>query len=325
MRTQTPRRPKKVRRQLRALRTLSTPIEPGGWLTPPVARTIPLWIAVLLTGGFYAAGWSAGLVNALLYLVAPWEPSTITSPRLLIELMTSLGIIALAVAVMWMLARLTAQTPATVGLTARPSAPRGQLLVVALLAFGLIWGVKLLGQALPFVNSNAFPHNPTGDALATTLRLFESAFSGAAEELALLGVPVLALRAAGVRWRWIYVIAVLMRISFHLYYGVPFTLLMALWALGLVLLYQYTGRIWGLFLAHAVHNGIGAVYVAAEQALGREDAPVVLAAVAAFTLLLLVLAIWFLGLAIDGWSAMRRTGSRIMWRPRNRQSVTTTR
>lgn len=314
MSTQTRRRPKKLRRQFRALKMLSTPIEPDGWLSSPVPRAIPLWIALLITGGFYAVGWFDGLVNAIIYLIAPWQPSAMSSLRLLIEHVTSLGIIALAIAVMWMLARITAQTPTAVGLTARSSAPRGQVIAVALLAFGFIWGVKLLGQALPFVHANADPHNPTEDAFAATLRMFESMFSGAGEEFALLAVPVLALRAAGVRWRWIYVTTVLMRISFHLYYGVPFTLLMALWALGLVLLYQYSGRIWGLFFAHAAHNGIGAVYVATEHMLGVEDHPVILATLAGLSLLLLVLAIRQLGLALDGWSAMRRTGSRPMWR-----------
>ena len=318
--TARPRRRKKIRRQLRALKTLSTPIEPGGWSTTPTTRTVPLWIAVLLTGGFYAVGWFDGLVNAIIYLVAPWQPSALSSPRLLIELVSSLGIIALAVAVMWLLARLTAQTPSAVGLTARRTAPRGQTLSVALLAFGLIWAVKLLGEAVP---SNDFPHNPTQDTLNSALRLLESVLSGAGEELALLAVPVLALRAAGVRWRWIYVITVVMRVSFHLYYGVPFALLLGLWAFGLVLLYQYTGRIWGLFLAHAVHNGIGILSFVTDQALGRDDAPLSLVVAGVPTVLLLILAIRHVGLAVDGWSVMRRTGSRLMWRPRNRQPRST--
>ena len=318
--TARPRRRKKIRRQLRALKTLSTPIEPGGWSTTPTTRTVPLWIAVLLTGGLYAVGWFDGLVNAIIYLVAPWQPSALSSPRLLIELVSSLGIIALAVAVMWLLARLTAQTPSAVGLTARRTAPRGQTLSVALLAFGLIWAVKLLGAAVP---SNDFPHNPTQDTLNSALRLLESVLSGAGEELALLAVPVLALRAAGVRWRWIYVITVVMRVSFHLYYGVPFALLLGLWAFGLVLLYQYTGRIWGLFLAHAVHNGIGILSFVTDQALGRDDAPLSLVVAGVPTVLLLILAIRHVGLAVDGWSVMRRTGSRLMWRPRNRQPRST--
>src|SRR5699024_793102 len=223
--TPRPRRPKKIRRQLRALKTLSTPIEPGGWSTTPTTRTVPLWIAVLLTGGFYVVGWFDGLVNAIIYLVAPWQPSALSSPRLLIELVSSLGIIALAVAVMWLRVRLAVQTPSSVGLPARRTALRGQSLSVALLAFGLIWAVKLLGEAVP---SNDFPHNPTQDALNSVLRIFGSVLSGAGEELALLAVPVLALRAAGVRWRWIYVITVVMRVSFHLYYGVPFALLLGL-------------------------------------------------------------------------------------------------
>ena len=221
---------------------------------------------------------------------------------------------------MWLLARLTAQTPSAVGLTARRTAPRGQTLSVALLAFGLIWAVKLLGAAVP---SNDFPHNPTQDTLNSALRLLESVLSGAGEELSLLAVPVLALRAAGVRWRWIYVITVVMRVSFHLYYGVPFALLLGLWAFGLVLLYQYTGRIWGLFLAHAVHNGIGILSFVTDQALGRDDAPLSLVVAGVPTVLLLILAIRHLGLAVDGWSVMRRTGSRVMWHPRNRQPRST--
>ena len=67
--------------------------------------------------------------------------------------------------------------------------------------------------------------------------------SGAVEEIIVLAVPVVALRAAGHRWPTILITAVLLRTAFHVYYGVIAIPGHLVWALALALLYIATGRI----------------------------------------------------------------------------------
>ncbi len=84
--------------------------------------------------------------------------------------------------------------------------------------------------------------------------------SGAVEKIMVLAVPVVALRAAGHRWPTIPITAVLLRTAFHVYYGAIAILAHLAWALALALLYIATGRIWPLFLVHAMNNGIASFY-----------------------------------------------------------------
>ena len=208
----------------------------------------------MVTFSFYVIGWFPGLVAGIRYAISPWDRSAQTFLDVLVQLVPSVGLTLLAVVTLWMLAHLTGQPLAQVGLASAPRAPRWHAAAVAALALALITGVKVIGAAVPFLRTDGYPHNPLPDWPTALLRVVDSALGGAAEEFALLAVPVLALRAAGVQWRWIYLITVLLRISFHIYYGLPFALFMALWAFGLVLLYQFTGRIWGLFVAHALQQ-----------------------------------------------------------------------
>lgn len=53
---------------------------------------------------------------------------------------------------------------------------------------------------------------------------------------------------------------VLLRVIFHVYYGPTAYLGHIIWALTLVLLYAACGRIWPLFLAHALNNTIASLY-----------------------------------------------------------------
>ncbi|MGP5132021.1 CPBP family glutamic-type intramembrane protease [Brachybacterium tyrofermentans] len=307
------------RKHLTALRLFSTPIEPHGWQIPPTVRLIPLWVAVLVTFAFYAVGWFRGLVVGLRYAISPWDPSEQTFLDVLVELVPSAGLILLAVVTLWMLARLTGQSLAQIGLAPAPRVPRWHAAAVGAVALALITGVKLLGAAVPFTQTEGYPHNPIPDWPTALLRVVDAALGGAAEEFALLAVPVLALRAAGVRWRWIYGLTVVLRISFHIYYGLPFTLLMALWALGLVLLYQFTGRIWGLFVAHALHNALAAISVATSQIIGDAAGELVLIVVSVATIAICLFALVQLVRATDGYSAMKAAGFSLSWRPTNRQ------
>lgn len=83
--------------------------------------------------------------------------------------------------------------------------------------------------------------------------VFDSAMAGPTEELALLALPVIALRRVGYSWTTVCVTAACLRVPFHMYYGWT-AIIFAAWAIAAVFLYRRTGAIVAIILAHAAHN-----------------------------------------------------------------------
>ena len=94
--------------------------------------------------------------------------------------------------------------------------------------------------------------------VAVVVRLVDTAMAGPAEELALMALVVVGLRRCGYRWWVVVLVAVVVRVPFHLYYGWG-ALALSLWAVGVVLLYRRTGALLGIVAAHAIWNMFGAV------------------------------------------------------------------
>jgi hypothetical protein len=91
----------------------------------------------------------------------------------------------------------------------------------------------------------------TTDLLTHILTIAEAAMAGPSEELALMALVVVALHATGYN-RWvIVVVAILVRIPFHLYYGWS-AIALFVWVVLTILLYWRTGAIVGIVLAHTV-------------------------------------------------------------------------
>jgi hypothetical protein len=80
-------------------------------------------------------------------------------------------------------------------------------------------------------------------------QVLSSARAAVGEELVVLAVPVLLLRAARVPTRWIVVAVLALRLSFHLYYG-WFSLHVLLWAALFAGLYMVRGWLWPQVIAH---------------------------------------------------------------------------
>lgn len=243
--------------------TFSTPIEIPARDRPATRDkyALPLLVAVALVVVLYAMGWWDGLVNAIVVLQGKWDVEPRTIESVLRGMKGPLVRSALAVVVIWGLCRLVGQSTARVGLCPRDPFSGSRLFQAVVVAgsclmvtpIGFAVGTALGGDQAP-------PSRVLSDVPTAVLHTIESGLSGASEELALLAVPVLALRAARVPWWTVYVVATLIRISFHIYYGIPFALGMSVWAVSLVVLYQLTGRIWPMFMAHAAWD--------AQQALG---------------------------------------------------------
>jgi hypothetical protein len=94
---------------------------------------------------------------------------------------------------------------------------------------------------------------PQVDPLLNTLDVINSGMAGPAEELALLALVVVALRATGHSWAMVIATAIVLRVPFHLYYGWG-AVGLSVWAALMVPLYRRTNAIVAILLAHAVFN-----------------------------------------------------------------------
>ncbi|RDH95064.1 CAAX prenyl protease-like protein [Curtobacterium sp. AG1037] len=114
--------------------------------------------------------------------------------------------------------------------------------------------VALAGVSVVFhLEQNNYPWPGIEGAPAMILATIDAGLPGPSEELALTGLVVVALRRADVGWGWVYLVAVAVRIPFHLYYGWG-VLAFAFWPVAFVYLYRRTGAIWGLVAAHTVYD-----------------------------------------------------------------------
>lgn len=83
--------------------------------------------------------------------------------------------------------------------------------------------------------------------------------AGPFEELLLLGAVVWLLRSVGYSWTVVAVVAVVVRIPFHLYYGPAVPLGYWFWPLAAVFLYRYSGALLAFIVAHSLNNALAAV------------------------------------------------------------------
>jgi uncharacterized protein len=108
-----------------------------------------------------------------------------------------------------------------------------------------------------------YPIYPTqSHAAITAMQVVAGISAGIVEEIVVLGFLVRRLEQLGLRPAWVVIIAVLVRVSYHLYYGwgaVP----IALWALVSVLVYLRIRRLLPFILCHIAWDvaiPIGAFY-----------------------------------------------------------------
>ncbi len=120
----------------------------------------------------------------------------------------------------------------------------------------LVWmgGSTLLESLLPTEAVGGFIIDDRADAVWTSLMLGPAQVTTAlVEEPIVVGLLVLVLIAAR-RPAWeIYTVAVVAKVAYHAYYGLP-VLAMVPAALVIVWLYHRTGRLWPIIVAHAAYN-----------------------------------------------------------------------
>ncbi|MDN5655416.1 MAG: CPBP family intramembrane metalloprotease [Kocuria sp.] len=254
------------RRTIRVLRTLWTPVR----LTTP--GSIPRSTAWTLVGGLYSIQWLTATITA--FLLALFPPATPTGTRdawtIFNSLVPAAALTIAGIGVLQLLAKVSNTPPHTVGASLSGKPARWQasvgVFLLAMLIFQARGFITPVLEAIPGAPpERSFPWVPPSDPAAAAFLIYDSMISGAVEEVIVLAVPVVALRAAGVRWRIILPTVVLLRTAFHVYYGPIAMPAHLIWALSLALLYIATGRIWPLFLAHVVNNGVASLYYVLHQ------------------------------------------------------------
>lgn len=223
---------------------------------PRTGDVTPRW-AYVIVAVTYGVGFGLGVWTAFGYLIS-------ASTRTRIQTATGfadgdffsayLAILALVVAI----PLLNLEAPSW----ARPADP-GTRWRAEVRAFGLA-GVCIavgLGTSTILLDMPAYPRG-TGSGAAWG-DLLSGLLAGPAEEIpaeeiVVLVVPLVFLRAA--RWPWWAVItaAVVLRLLYHVYYG-PAAVGLALWALGMIAVYLHTHAVLGLVLAHSWYDACSAI------------------------------------------------------------------
>jgi uncharacterized protein len=127
------------------------------------------------------------------------------------------------------------------------------------------------GHLLGWLHLQSFYTNlPTQNhAAITALQVVAGVVAGIVEEIVVLGFLVRRLEQLGLRPAWVVIIAVLVRVSYHLYYGWG-AVTIALWALVSVLVYLRIRRLLPFILCHIAWDvaiPIGSFYNAAYHLL----------------------------------------------------------
>ena len=231
------------------------------------AKPIPASVAWLVIGGlfcvyFLASGWD-NLLNLL-----NGVDKTVTLEQLPGRLTRDIGFAMLAI-VAYRLVRPSVSS--TADLDAQPAKIRRRTVLIVAFAYLTIMLVgNTLGtqvSALPIWDWAGILANDTGVAMKTAgagsplLTIGYAAMSllaGINEEIALVALPLILFRRAGVSLNLAVPVLIFMRMSFHIYHGLPIFLTMALWA-GLALwLYLRTSTVLPLIIGHAFMD-IGAL------------------------------------------------------------------
>lgn len=206
----------------------------------------------------WAIGFAVPTVRAVIYLVHRFSARFVdTGPQLFTAVLVDyLPACLVAVLVLLLVTRRLGTTPAQAGL-AWPGRDRRSgrellgLVVVCLLAQLVSPGLDVLlpRSGSPWDRKLTPGVHPWFDLDAA----FSAARAAIGEELLVVVVPVLLLRAAKVRTRWIVLALLAMRISYHVYYGWA-SLDVLVWGSVFLALYLARGWIWPQLIAHFIYD-----------------------------------------------------------------------
>lgn len=215
----------------------------------PARAKAAAWAAIV---GVYIIGWGEGIRRAI-EMLFEWSPvpdefPTGTVAGRTTSIIGDVAVVLIAAALIWAFRRYAGATvQAASWRTSIRTFPVGYFVVM--LGFG-IGGV--LNTIFGF-QANVFETPHIDDPLLLALNIVSGGMAGPTEELALLALVVVALRATGYRWWTVVAVAIVLRVPFHLYYGWG-AIGLGVWAALMVVLYRRTLAIGAIMLEHATFN-----------------------------------------------------------------------
>lgn len=220
-------------------------------------------LAVGIVAGLWAVAYGPGTVNALLALAGAWDApaSPLGWSDAASKSARSLAMIGAGLWLVALLARRHGWTKAQLGVPApdgwRPFRHADtDLAVGSIYLFILLGWAGLQGLLRHVVEGRDHPMPPPSDGGMLVYGV-QSLEAGILEELLLVAVLVVALEAARLPTWAIYSIAIVARVSFHLYYATPGTGLLLMlpfagWAAATIALFRWSRRVIPLIVVHAV-------------------------------------------------------------------------
>lgn len=252
-------------------------------LPPGPARTRMRILAWSLIVAVYALGWGLSTVRAFELLLArgDYELGPYTGVSFILAVIPKLLVIVIALAAIFVyLPPAAAARPPWIT-SVRTLPVYHAMPYLAFLAASVL--AALLG-----IEQYDYPAREYPSLAMLLLNALSSALAGPSEELALLALPVIALRRVGYSWYTVCAVAGLLRVPFHMYYGWT-TIVFAGWAIAAVLLYRRTRAIGAIIVSHALHNAL--VYL--DKALpGIGNLNYVIAWAAALVVVLFIVRQW---------------------------------
>ncbi|GAB4097630.1 hypothetical protein GCM10028787_31050 [Brachybacterium horti] len=238
----------------------------GPRVTPRLIHPVLAWSLVIVV---YLAGYGLAVWSAVWGLMG-WGVSTGQPPRsdddrltwLLLHLWVQLLLAFLCVAALWIVRSAHRRTHGNLlplGVILACPGRSTWILVPAVMA--VITGSFAVGSyaAAAGVIGPALSRDTTtgGPLVVAVLAVVHSVVAGPMEEVAVLLVPVVLLRAGGYGWATVYATCISLRLAFHLDYGIPIVAGLTIWAALMVAIYRTTGQLFALVLAHGLYNGLG--------------------------------------------------------------------
>ncbi|MCP3425170.1 CPBP family intramembrane metalloprotease [Rothia sp. AR01] len=177
----------------------------------------------------------------------------------------------------------------------------GWVLLGGLMAFGASQIKNGLTVAIDRISpETAYKYQPQFEGDAAGGLFLNVLSAGVQEELPLVpGIIMLMLFARVKPWMAI-VLAMLARLSFHLYYGPNAIPGFLIWAFLIILIWRIAPTVWGLVLGHTFNNAVSAFNLTNPEAFELvEPVAIILAVIAAVVML------W---VGFQGWQLLRRRG-----------------
>lgn len=222
------------------------------WFSGNLAGLKPWHAYAAVIGLYVASGYLLGLVGAAKMMLFHPAVRLKSDAEYLNETLEDVARSVAAVMLLWLAIRWLQPRGPVVGQM------RGNWLKihrVGLLSVGtMILGTLCAAGIAALVGETGDYPLPEHHSTMQAAEMISSALmAGITEEICLLALPILLLRAAGRGWWEITTVLVLVRLSFHIYYGWS-SLGLGVWAALAVMLFRYTQCVLPMILVHSLRD-----------------------------------------------------------------------